>query len=414
MCMNELSKTVKQSKILKDAILQHGSETKKNRLLERSFAFLFRGLVYPQIWEDPVVDMAALRIQPDSHVVTIASGGCNVLSYLRDDPAKITALDLNRAHIALNRMKQVAALHLDSHAEFFQFFGQADQAANVALYEEKIRPHLDEESRKYWDGRDRMGRRRIRGFTNGFYRKGLLGNFIGFSHFLGKAAGVDPKIMMSAGNRAEQERLFDEFIAPFFDRKVVRFLTSNPASLFGLGIPPAQYRALAGDQHMADVLRERCRKLACDFDLEQNYFAQQAFGRAYGEPEEGSVPPYLERDNFDWVKARAGRVDIRHQNFGAFLSTQDARSVDRYILLDAQDWMTDDQLNALWAEISRTARDDARVLFRTAAEPSLLPGRVHADILDRWDYAESESADYTKADRSAIYGGVHLYRLKSA
>jgi len=56
-------------------------------------------------------------------------------------------------------------------------------------------------------------------------------------------------------------------------------------------------------------------------------------------------------------------------------------SRDRYVLLDAQDWMTDAQLTALWAEITRTARPGARVIFRTAAEPSLLPGRVDPALL---------------------------------
>ena len=43
--------------------------------------------------------------------------------------------------------------------------------------------------------------------------------------------------------------------------------------------------------------------------------------------------------------------------------------------------MTDAQLNALWREITRTARPGARVIFRTAAEPSLLPGRLDRDLL---------------------------------
>src|SRR5262245_5902151 len=81
-------------------------------LLDHLFAWVFRGLVYPQIWEDPLVDMAALEIAPDSRVVAIASGGCNVLSYLVADPARITAVDLNRAHVALNRLKLAAARHL--------------------------------------------------------------------------------------------------------------------------------------------------------------------------------------------------------------------------------------------------------------------------------------------------------------
>ena len=67
---------------------------------------------------------------------------------------------------------------------------------------------------------------------------------------------------------------------------------------------------------------------------------------------------------------------IHHANFIELLPAKPAGSVDRFILLDAQDWMTDDQLNALWTEITRTAAPGARVIFRTAAEPSLLPGRV--------------------------------------
>lgn len=98
----------------------------KQGLLERAFTFAFRGLVYAQIWEDPAVDMDALAIQPDSHVVTIASGGCNVLSYLTANPAKITAVDLNTAHIALNKLKLMAAQTLPDHDSFHRFFAQAD------------------------------------------------------------------------------------------------------------------------------------------------------------------------------------------------------------------------------------------------------------------------------------------------
>jgi S-adenosylmethionine-diacylglycerol 3-amino-3-carboxypropyl transferase len=74
--------------------------------------------------------------------------------------------------------------------------------------------------------------------------------------------------------------------------------------------------------------------------------------------------------------------------------------------------MTDALLTSLWSEITRTAKPGARVLFRTAAAPTLLPGRVPDTILDRWDYRLDESLDFTKRDRSSIYGGVHLYLLK--
>ena len=385
----------------------------KQGLLERAFTFAFRGLVYAQIWEDPAVDMEALAITPDCHVVTIASGGCNVLSYLTADPAKITAVDLNTAHIALNKLKLMAARTLPDHAAFHRFFAQADSKENIAAYRNIVAPHLDEATRRYWEGRDLIGRRRIGGFARGIYKHGLLGRFIGAAHLLARVHGVDLRRMLAATSRAEQREIFEREVAPIFDRAFVRWLTSQPASLFGLGIPPAQFEALAGDARMDVVLKARLEKLACDFDLKDNYFAVQAFGRGY-DGGEGPLPPYLQAANHAAVRARADRVDVRHANFTDFLREQPDASADRYILLDAQDWMDDEQLNALWAQITRTAKPGARVLFRTAGEPSILPGRVVDAVLDRWAYRAEASLDYTARDRSAIYGGVHLYVLKDA
>ncbi|MCW2337689.1 S-adenosylmethionine-diacylglycerol 3-amino-3-carboxypropyl transferase [Sphingobium sp. B2D3A] len=397
--------------VIDRAVINHEATTREG-FLERAFAFAFRGLVYAQIWEDPVVDMEALAITPESHVVTIASGGCNVLSYLTADPARITAVDLNTAHIALNRLKQVAAQQLPDYASFRRFFAEADSAENLRAYKAYIRPHLDETARRYWEGRDLVGRRRIGMFRSGAYKRGLLGGFIGAAHLVARLYRIDPRELLAARDMDEQRRIFEARLAPIFERKFIRWLTDQPASLFGLGIPPAQYDALAGDEKMAAVLRKRLERLACDYDLKANYFAWQAFGRGYGRHADAPLPPYLQQDHYEAVKARADRVDIRHANMTDWLAQQPDASVDRYVLLDAQDWMNDAQLIALWYEITRTARPGARVLFRTAAEPSLLPGRVPDQILERWHYHGEDSLRFTRADRSSIYGGVHLYSLK--
>jgi S-adenosylmethionine-diacylglycerol 3-amino-3-carboxypropyl transferase len=125
------------------------------------------------------------------------------------------------------------------------------------------------------------------------------------------------------------------------------------------------------------------------------------------------LPPYLRREQFGTVRARVDRVEVFNRSITEYLTTCPDGSRDRYVLLDAQDWMTDAQLNALWAEITRTARAGARVIFRTAATPSLLPGRVDAALLDCWEYEEDASHSFTQRDRSAIYGGFHLYVLKT-
>ena len=101
-----------------------------------------------------------------------------------------------------------------------------------------------------------------------------------------------------------------------------------------------------------------------------------------------------------------------NRSFTEHLESEPDASLAGYVLLDAQDWMTDGQLNALWAEITRTARPGARVIFRTAGEPSLLPGRVDDAILRRWRYEEEQSRLFSAEDRSSTYGGFHLYVLE--
>jgi S-adenosylmethionine-diacylglycerol 3-amino-3-carboxypropyl transferase len=103
---------------------------------------------------------------------------------------------------------------------------------------------------------------------------------------------------------------------------------------------------------------------------------------------------------------------VLNRSVTEYLQSCPAGSRDRYVLLDAQDWMTDTQLNDLWYQITRTARPGARVIFRTAAVPSLLPGRVNDAVLSRWRYEDEASRRFTAQDRSAIYGGFHLYVFK--
>ncbi len=384
----------------------------KQGMLERLFAKLFDNLVYPQIWEDPVVDMQGMEIKPGQHVVAIASGGCNVLSYLTADPGRITAVDLNPAHIALNRLKLSAAQHLPSHDDFRRFFSLAQSQINEDLYDLLLAPNLDEESRAYWSARGPAGRRRISMFTRGFYRHGMLGKFIGLSHMAARLYGVKPSQILQAQTLDEQREFFKTELSPLFDRKLVRWVTSSPVSLYGLGIPPAQYTELAEGRHMADVLRERVETLACSHELKANYFARQAFGRSYGsEDHRGHLPPYLEHKNWQAIRDRAERVETVNASVTKVLANSPAGSVDGVVLLDAQDWMSDAQMNELWAAIGRPAAPGARAIFRTAAKASPLEKRLDQGLLAPWTYNADRSAKLTAKDRSAIYGGFHLYTL---
>lgn len=378
-------------------------------MLERLFALAFRGLVYPQIWEDPVVDLAAMEIEPHHHIASIASGGCNVLSYLSENPAKITAVDLNRAHVALTKLKLVGLQNLPNWDSFYRFFGDADEVQNMRDYQHYLKVALDDTTRKYWEGRKLTGRRRLSQFKTNIYAHGLLGRFIGVGHKLARVYGRNLGSYLTCRSIEEQREYFAKEIAPLFDKRFVKWLTNRRVSLYGLGIPPAQYEALAGNSSMAGVLFERLERLTCGFSLNDNYFAWQAFGRGYAPNASGPVPLYLERRNFAKLRATADRVSVQQINMTDALLTMPAGSVDRVVLLDAQDWMTDVQLNALWSAISHSTSSKARVIFRTAGKSTILPGRVTENVLGQWNYLEGRSLELGQKDRSSIYGGFHIY-----
>lgn len=398
--------------LVRDAALQAGAVSRRG-ILERVFAQLFEGLVYAQIWEDPEVDMAALEFGPRSRLVTIASGGCNVMSYLTADPMRVQAVDLNPAHVGLLELKLAAARHLPHYEAFRTFFAEADTRDNLRLYEQFVEPRLEPTVRDYWNGRDLAGRRRISMFRRNLYKHGLLGRTIRLGHLVCRLHGKRPQRLLDARDLGEQRQLFEAELAPVFASPLVRRLADLPAAYFGLGIPPAQFDALKADAggSLAELVRCRVERLACDFPLQENWFAWQAFGGRY--PGQGrGLPPYLRPECFAALRERVDRVDIEQISVTDFLRRQDAGGIDAYVLLDAQDWMSRGQIAALWAEVNRTARPGARAIFRTAGEESPLPHMLPAETLASWRYEEERSQELHARDRSAIYGGFHLYRYQ--
>jgi S-adenosylmethionine-diacylglycerol 3-amino-3-carboxypropyl transferase len=398
--------------LLKNAVHAHNAISKRG-FLERLFTMSFRGFVYPQIWEDPEVDIAALKLEKTSRIMTIASGGCNVMNYLTEGPERVIAIDLNPAHVALARLKIAAIKHLPDYESFFLFFGHADDKRNIENFDKYISPHLDSFSKEYWNGWSPLRGRRINYFTKNIYQFGLLGRFISAVHVLARIYGQDPREIVTAKTREEQAEIFDRTLGPIFEKPFVKWICNMPPAFYGLGIPPAQFDELSIAAHgdMAGLLKDRLRRLAVDFPIEDNYFAWQAFGRGYDRAYKKAIPRYLSEANYKLLKENADKVEVHHTTITGFLQSQPVESLDCYVFLDAQDWMNAAALNELWREVLRTARPGARVIFRTAGSESPLTKALNIDILGRFHYDPSASIEAVKKDRSSIYGGFHVYTL---
>ena len=381
-------------------------------MLERLFTLWFRGFVYNQIWEDPRVDAQALGVDASSRIVTIASGGCNVLNYLTHDPASVVAVDLNEAHMALTRLKLAALQHLPDHTAFYDFFGRGDVEANLDRYRVDLQEQLDPGMRQYWERRTPpLGRKRIHIFASGLYGRGRLGVFLRLVHGVARQLGHRPEALLEAETIAEQEHFFDEVVAPFFRSRLVQWVANRPMAVFSLGIPPQQHQAMAGEgpRGLVELYLGRLRKLVCGFPLHDNYFAWQVFGQRYDHANRQAVPDYLRVEHFEALRGRLDRVTTHRASYHQFLRTQPAGAHDSFVLLDAMDWMPSSAIIALWQDIARVGAPGARIIFRTAGTASPVEEALPASLRARFRYHRALSEALHAQDRSAIYGMFHVY-----
>ncbi len=403
----------RRNRRLAEAVHRYGAVSRKG-LEERFFTLAFSGLVYPQIWEDPVVDLEAMALKPGQRVAAIASGGCNVLSYVTAADVRVTALDLNPAHVALNNLKVAAVRHCPDYETFARFFASANDRETADLYDRLLAPHLDRATRAYWEGRDMLGRRRIGYFGRHFYRQGLLGWFITMGH----AHRAPARAQSGADARSEEPRRPEAD----FRRRTRAAVRDAPHAL-----ADGQAGVAVRSRHPAIAVR-------CAEGTRAAY-GRRAQGAARPAWRTGSISPTTisrgrpsvadmrlmalglcrlisRAENWKTLKERADRVTVVHASFDEHLSHFQGPAYDAYVLLDAQDWMTDTQLTALWSEIVRTAMPGARVIFRTAGEDTILPGRVPDTILGRFRYDADYGRGMVDKDRSSIYGGFHLYTFE--
>ena len=409
----------KPERLVLNAVKREKTSTKQG-ILQKLFAVWFDAFVYNQIWEDPRVDLKALQLNGDSRILTISSGGCNALNYLLADPAQVTAVDLNRHHIYLLNLKIAALKFLPAHEDFFAFFGYGKGAENIENYKKYIAPNLDEDTKKFWETGSFFGKflhgRRIKFFDkSGLYEHSRNGYFLRFFHKFSHLLGYRPEEVLKAKTPDEQEILYQKHIAPFFDSFPIRLVGKMPVTMFGLGIPPQQYDELKKDPSaqgsIIDLYKERTRRLAVEFPVSENYFAWQAFARKYDTENRTALPEYLKRENYETLKKNAGKINTKIGSVTDEIKQNPENTFDRFVFLDAQDWMNAEALTELWQSIADRSQSGARIIFRTAGAISPVEKNLPKALREKFYYEENLSKEFFRQDRASIYGGFHLYNL---
>jgi S-adenosylmethionine-diacylglycerol 3-amino-3-carboxypropyl transferase len=161
-----------------------------------------------------------------------------------------------------------------------------------------------------------------------------------------------------------------------------------------------------------DVYRERARKLACGFPIRDNYFAWQALARKYDTAGRQAIPEYLKAENFDTLRNNAHKIRTIVGSITGQIQQNPGGTFNRFVFLDAQDWMNAETMTELWQAIADRAEPAARIIFRTAGAASPIEKNLPRELQDRFTYERELSRELFARDRASIYGGFHLYVLK--
>ena len=261
-------------------------------------AMPFDQLRYASVWEDVGLLRAALAVGPADDVLSVTSGGDNVLGLLLDAPRSLTAVDINPCQSALLHLK-LAALQALGHAEFVALLGVRPCADRWALYR-TCRPLLPPDARRFWDeqraaidaGIDGQGR--LERYFAG-WRETLL-----FPALPPDAVAA----LFELDSLEAQAEAFHRFATPAFEARFRWYF--GQAMMARHGRDPAQFAHVEQDAglHFWRRFTYACTQLP----LKGNAYLERFM--TGGVADLSRAHPYLRPDGFDRLRLLSDRVEV--------------------------------------------------------------------------------------------------------
>jgi S-adenosylmethionine-diacylglycerol 3-amino-3-carboxypropyl transferase len=356
---------------------------------------VFNGVLYSQCWEDPQIDREAFNIQKDDVVFSITSGGCNLLSFLIDDPKTVIALDLNPHQNYLLELK-MAAFRFLSYDSMLRFIGVRECSNRLMKYE-LIRSVLSKPAKNYWDK------------NLGLVNRGIIhcGRYEDYMKLMRKCLRLivserTTRRFFETQDINKRELLFERkwnnrrwriFTKVLLSRKTMSMLFDK-----------AFFKYLKTDFSFGEHFSEKVKHALTQLPTKENYFLRYIL---LGNYDENHLPPYLRREHFETIKSRLNRVRVVTCSCDNYFKQMPENSISKFNFTNVFEWMSEKEFMSLLNETIRVAKDDSVITYR-----NLLVPRKHPDSLSISIHSEDEFAEQLhKKDLSFIYDGYIVERI---
>jgi S-adenosylmethionine-diacylglycerol 3-amino-3-carboxypropyl transferase len=351
---------------------------------------MFKEVLYANCWEDPQLDRAAFGIDKDDVVFSITSGGCNLLTFLLDNPRKVIALDVNPHQSYLLELK-IAAFRMLSYQSNLEFFGVRPSSARFELYRERLRPYLSLDAVRFWDSQPKKIARGI--IHAGRYerymrllRKTVIAPF-------GKRRLI--KKMFEADGPATREKLYREKWQDVWWKLLTGVMLSRCVNSFLFD--KAFFAYLDRDFSFGRHFAAKAERALVRLPMKENYFLSYILlGRFY---DESCLPIYLRRENFQAIRDRLDRVEIVTDSCEHYFANLEDSSISKFNFSNIFEWISPAAFEDLLRETIRVAKDKAILTYRNLLVFRERPPSLGGNIRSRTDLAKT----LQETDLSFIY-----------
>lgn len=311
--------------------------------------------IYSMTWEDPEEDRKHFQMGPEDVVLSLTSGGCNLLDMLLDGPRQVVGVDLNPAQNHLVELKQVGIRHLE-YEDFWQLFGEGVHPNIEDLFIRRLSPFLSQEARQFWA-------KRLHYFQRGLYLYGAMGWNVYFMKMLAKLGmGKDLEALVNCDTIEEQVHLWNTRIRGTLG--TLAKLCDNPMWLWLFnGVPQNQMKLITDETTIPEYfLRVFDGAIHNSLLKTDNYFYQVCITGKYTK---ACCPRYLKEEHFNRLKNErlVDRLVLRTDTFQNVL--RDGR-YSKVILMDHMDWLTEPVVTEFAKHLTKHVVGGGQLIWRSA------------------------------------------------
>lgn len=356
----------------------------------------FKRIPYSTCWEDFDIIQKALQVKKDDTIISITSAGCNVLNFLLYDPKKIISVDFNPNQNHILRLK-ISAIKKLEHHQFLELLGIRPSKNRIELYK-KIKKNLPKETQTFWD-------KNIRFIKKGITYNGRQERYIhSIGQYLRYLKGEKMLIdLLQCETIKEQKEFFDKKIKDASWDLFFTLVYNKPVMLI---VKDKLVFNQIKENAYHQKFRRRVEDAARRIPAKNNPFMSFALLGYY--LNEDYYPYYLKKKNFETLKNRVDRIEIKTDVIQKILVELPSNSIDKFNLSNVLDWTTKNQFREIISEIKRVGKNKSRFCYFNTLM------KRHIPRIEGIKSHKKEAAALLRQDKAFLYENFEIGEIKKS